>query len=250
MRNTRSLVLAAGLGTRMKSDLPKVLHRIGGEPLVLYVIRALKQAGVDDIGVVVGYRRELVEQALRDEEVEFIFQAEQKGTGHAVQVSRAFIEKKTGTLLVLPGDVPLIDAEILKALAEFHEKEKAAATVLSMEPPDPAGYGRIVRGNGKAGGDFVRIREEKDASEPERKITEVNTGIYAFEAAALMSVLDAIDNDNAQDEFYITDAPGRLASAGKKVAVLKNEGDSARVQGVNTAVELARIETIVRGKGK
>jgi bifunctional UDP-N-acetylglucosamine pyrophosphorylase/glucosamine-1-phosphate N-acetyltransferase len=242
MFEVRALILAAGLGTRMKSGLPKVLHEIAGEPMIRYVVEAAREAGIKEIGVVVGYRRELVEDALADAGVRFIHQPEQKGTGHAVQVSREFIAEKDGTLLILPGDVPLIDKDILRALIEYHRAEAAAATVLSCEVLDPEGYGRIIL----EADVFVAIREEKDATDEEKEIDEVNTGVYVVETRGLLGVLDELTSDNSQGEFYLTDAFERLVSKGENIEVMPIDFMAIDTIGINTRADLAEAAASIQ----
>lgn len=227
------LCLAAGKGTRMKSDLPKVLHEIGGRPMVLYVTDLMSDLGLSKQIVVVGYKHELVEAVLPPD-VDAALQAEQNGTGHAVQCAAPLFLHSSGTLLLLYGDVPLLRKETLLTLIETHNKTNAAATMLTVNLDDPAGYGRVVRG---ADGGVLAIVEHKDADEQQRAINEINTGIYCFQIPPLLASLDQLKNDNAQGEYYVTDCVGLLREAGHAVAAVVAE-DPNEVLGVNNLDEL------------
>lgn len=246
MTDVMAIILAAGRGTRMQSDLPKVLCRACGRPLIDYVLDALDAAGVARKVVVVGYRADDVKSALADRsELEFVEQTEQLGTGHAVMVCREALEEHKGGVLILAGDSPLAQAASLRALIdEFHESQPACL-LGTLNSPDPQGLGRIVR---DAAGRFQGIVEEKDATPEQRQITEVNMSTYLFEVAALLSALDQLDNRNQQREYYITDCPGILKERGADVRALPVlqacEGLS-----VNTLEELATVEDKMRSMG-
>ena len=240
------VVMAAGLGTRMKSARAKVLHELAGRPLVAHVCRAAAELEPDRIVVVVGHQAELVEEAARAAleggaaELRFALQAEQLGTGHAVQQTVEHFSG--GTVVVLSGDVPLVRAETLRALLEAHREAGNAATLLTTVLDDPTGYGRVVRGEGDR---FVRIVEHRDASDDERAIAEINAGIYAFEAGALAPALARLSTGNAQGEYYLTDVLGTLVEEGRAVGVVCHD-EPAEVLGINTRVELAGSAAVLR----
>jgi len=234
-----ALVLAAGQGTRMNSDLPKVLHPMAGQPLLAHVLRALDDLGVGRTLVVIGHQRERVRETFGDAEVEWVVQAEQRGTGHAFMMAEPALGDFRGTVLVLPGDTPLLTARTLGALLDRHAKSGAQVTVLSMRLDDPKGYGRIVRTRDGEG--IERIVEEKDATPAEKEIDEVNSAIYAFDHSALKGVLDALTANNAQGEYYLTDTVSLLRAKGAKAAVWCAE-DARELLGINTVEQLAEAE--------
>lgn len=238
VKEVRALVLAAGLGKRMKSALPKAAHTLAGEPMICHVLAALKDAGIREIAVVVGHGREIVEKAAAPFRATFVHQKEQLGTGHAVLTAREILPR-TGTALVLPGDVPLVDRGVIESLIESHRAAKADATALTMIPDSPVGYGRIIREGDK----FVAIREEKDCRPAELEIREVNTGVYAFESGALIERLDGLSRKNAQAEYYLTDVLGMLVKDRRTVKVLcLSREKSYKGGGINTRVQLAEAE--------
>ncbi len=214
-----AVVLAAGKGTRMESELPKVLVEACGRPIVEYVLDALERAGVDQIIAVVGYRADLVRQALagRRSNLTFVEQTEQLGTGHAVQVCRPQLLDHDGAVLVLTGDSPLTQADSLRQLLDLYEAEHPACVLGTLEKDDPHGMGRIVR---DAKGDFQAIVEHKDATPEQLAIKEVNMSTYVFDGRRLLPTLDQLQNNNSQGEFYITDCPGILKAAGEDVRAL------------------------------
>lgn len=247
--NLDVLILAAGLGTRMRSNLAKVLHRLDGRPLVNHVCRTATALAPRKIYVVVGHQGEEVKQAVLEELGEnqsgFVWQKEQLGTGHAVNSARQFLENEDSTLLVLSGDVPMIRAETLAALVQQHRTHRgkgAACTILTVKLEDPTGYGRVVRDDE---GLFEKIVEQKDADSEERKIKEVNSGIYCFNTKKLFAALSKVSNENAQGEYYLTDVPALLRDAGDDVS-LYNHTDAREVAGINNRVELAEMERILR----
>jgi bifunctional UDP-N-acetylglucosamine pyrophosphorylase/glucosamine-1-phosphate N-acetyltransferase len=238
-----SLVLAAGEGTRMKSPLPKVLHAVGGRPMLAWVLDAARGAGSARQIVVVGFGAEDVQAAVAAPDVAFAVQRERRGTGHAVMEARAQLEGFAGSLFVLAGDTPLLRAGTLARLAEHHRARGAAATILSARFPDPAGYGRIVRA---PGGSVERIVEHLDATDAERAIDEINTGAYCFETRDLLDALGSLRADNAKGEFYLTDTIGILIGLGRRVDALVAE-DWRETLGVNTREALAEADLLVRG---
>ncbi len=242
----RSLILAAGEGTRMHSPLPKVLHAVDGRPMLSWVLDAARAAGVARHVVVVGFGASEVEAAVAAPDVAFVLQRERLGTGHAVMEARPHLDGFAGTLLVLAGDTPLLTAETLRALLAAHRERGASATILSARFPDPAGYGRIVRG---ADGRVLRIVEELDATEAEYAITEINTGTYAFRAPDLLRALGGLRADNAKGEYYLTDTIGILIGDGRRVDALVAE-DHRETIGVNTREGLAEAEALLRARRK
>jgi bifunctional UDP-N-acetylglucosamine pyrophosphorylase/glucosamine-1-phosphate N-acetyltransferase len=239
------LILAAGLGTRMKSARAKVLHELGGLPLITYVCRAAKSLGPEKIYVVVGHQAAEVQQAVQSEvgtTADFVTQTEQRGTGDAVMAARAQLEDKDSLVLVLSGDVPLIRAATLAGFVKEHLGSSSACSILSVRLENPTGYGRIVRDEQNR---FLRIVEQKDASSEEQKVKEINSGIYCFDARKLFSALKRVNPTNQQGEFYLTDAPQLLLSDGEKVNVYPHS-DAREVSGINTRAELAEFENLLR----
>lgn len=234
------LVLAAGKGTRMRSARPKVLHELAGKPLVRYVVEALQAAGVGRIFAVVGYAAAAVQQEL-GEGYTYIEQPEQLGTGHAVQVALPCLPPEVDRVLIVPGDAPLVQAATLRALVEQHLQEGAGVALLTAILDAPAGYGRVQR---DAGGRVTGIVEEKDATSAVLAIREVNSGIYCWRRQELASALAALTTDNAQGEYYLTDAVGWLAGQGGRVATLAT--GAQEIMGINTRADLARGEKLLR----
>jgi bifunctional UDP-N-acetylglucosamine pyrophosphorylase/glucosamine-1-phosphate N-acetyltransferase len=240
-------VLAAGKGTRMGSDLPKVLHRAAGEPMVRHVVAALRGCGAGPIVLVVGHGADLVRDAFAGEgDLRFALQPEQLGTGHAVQCGIAELADASPqrTVLVLCGDGPLVQASTLRKLLAAHAAAGAAATLATSRVADPAGYGRIVR---DAAGGFRAIVEDRDATAAERAIDEINPSVYAFRVGALLETLPRLGRQNAKGEIYITDAFGMLVADGGRVAVV-DAVPSAEVLSVNTPAQLAEVDAILRAR--
>lgn len=236
---TAAVILAAGEGTRMKSDLPKVLHTIRNRPMVSYVIDAVEDVVSEKTIVVVGYQAERVREACRGRRVEFVLQEEQLGTGHAVMQCERALAGFNGAVIVLNGDVPCLRPDTLMAFIEFHVEQAAAGTVLTAVLGDPTGYGRIVRGPGST---LLRIVEQKDAGEDELRIKEINSGLFCFDKVALFDALKGTDRDNAQSEYYVTDAIEHMRLKGLKVAAYLVE-DEREVAGVNTVEELDTVRS-------
>lgn len=244
-RSLEAIILAAGQGTRMNSDLPKVLHPVAGRPMVDWVIDACESVGCSRIVVVVGHRGELVRQTLAERTgCTFIEQSEQLGTGHAVRQAAPLYERadETTDVLVLCGDGPLIRAETLRILIDTHRRADAAATLATAELGDPSGYGRIVR---DAAGRFRHIVEHKEATGEELRIREVNPSYYCFRALPLFETLARITNDNAKGEYYITDVFSLLLASGRSVEVVDAvpPGD---VLSINTPDQLGEVDAILR----
>ena len=233
-----AVVMAAGKGTRMQSELPKVLCEVCGRPMIEYVLDTLESAGIDRILVVIGYRGDLVREMLAHrKELEYCEQLEQKGTGHAVMMARPSIAQFDGPLLVVAGDCPMIRRESIEAMFAGYEREPAACVMGTAYKDNPTGLGRIVR---DTNGQFQKIVEEKDATDAERQITEVNMSYYLFRTPDLLGVLDLIKTDNAQGEYYITDAPAVLLSQGKRVVALPVLKPIEGL-GINNIEELAAV---------
>jgi len=238
------VILAAGKGTRMKSALPKVLHRVSGLTMVEHVLRAAAPLQPSTTTLVVGHLAELVRQYLAaSPNVAFVVQEPQLGTGHALLQAQSVLGGLTGTVLVLSGDVPRLRTDTLRGLLDTHQRERAAATLLTARLANPTGYGRVVRENGVV----TRIVEERDASPEERLVSEINTGIYAFDLAPLFEGLRALAPQNVQGEYYLTDLVAIYHARGLKVAtVLLRE--HTEIHGINSRTELAEVSAIVRAE--
>ncbi|MFA5840222.1 MAG: sugar phosphate nucleotidyltransferase [Candidatus Margulisiibacteriota bacterium] len=232
------IILAAGKGTRMKSDLPKVFHEILGEPMLTYVLETVKKLNPVKTYLVVGHKRDLIMNYYKDWPLEFVVQDEQLGTGHAVMQVKPYLEDFEGTVLVLAGDVPLLSVKTLQELLKIHHGGKAAATDLTAELPDAGNYGRIVRGEK---GEVLRIVEKKDATAEELKIREINSGTFCFDKKALYSALAEVKAENAQQEYYLTDTLEILRRKGLPIFAHKVE-DYKEILGINTKEELVEIE--------
>ncbi|HEU4965410.1 MAG TPA: bifunctional UDP-N-acetylglucosamine diphosphorylase/glucosamine-1-phosphate N-acetyltransferase GlmU [Bacilli bacterium] len=241
MAGTFAVVLAAGQGTRMKSKKHKVLHELCGKPMIRHLLDTLQDAGFDRKIVVVGKLKEQVMDTLGD--YEYAIQEEQLGTGHAVMMAQDKLANEQGTTLVCAGDTPILKKETLQAMVEHHKAEGAAVTVLTAVADNPFGYGRIVRD--PATGHVVKIVEQKDASEEEKAIREINSSVYLFDNQALAEALGKIDNQNAQGEYYLTDCLSVLVQAGRKATAYITD-DANEIQGINDRLQLAAANRIVR----
>jgi bifunctional UDP-N-acetylglucosamine pyrophosphorylase/glucosamine-1-phosphate N-acetyltransferase len=249
-RPLAAVALAAGEGTRMKSDVPKVLHPLCGRPMLLHVIDALGQLPIERIVVVVGHGAERVTKTLQEEvatsvPIEFVEQTVQRGTGDAVSVALTRFPDDLDTeddIIVVPGDTPMLRAETLAAMAREHRLSDAAATMLTAVVDDPSGYGRVVRGSD---GRVERIVEQVDATVEERAIAEINTSIYCFRRNLLAPSLRRLSPENSQGEYYLTDVVGVLRGAGHKVTAVQSP-DPDEVAGVNDRAQLAAAETVLR----
>jgi UDP-N-acetylglucosamine diphosphorylase/glucosamine-1-phosphate N-acetyltransferase len=245
-----AIILAAGKGTRMNSDSPKVLHTVCGRPMLAYVIDACTEAGCEELIVVVGHQAEKVRRAFggMDRSLTWVEQVPQLGTGHALMVCRRELEQMSGAVLVLAGDGPLIHAGTLRGLLDAHVRSGAACTLATSILDDPGRYGRIVRDQY---GELVDIVEYLDADPAQRQIKEVNVSVYCFDAAALVGVLGRLTNTNAKGEYYLTDVPAMLRADGRKVSAVAAV-PSEEVLSVNTVEELRQVEAILarrRGRG-
>jgi bifunctional UDP-N-acetylglucosamine pyrophosphorylase/glucosamine-1-phosphate N-acetyltransferase len=240
------LILAAGLGTRMKSKTAKVLHQLGGKPLISHVCRTAATLGPRRVFVVVGHQADEVEKAVREELPDglasFVLQTKQLGTGDAVMAARSELKESHSTLLVLSGDVPMVRSETLLKFVDNHAASGAACSILSVRLENPFGYGRLVRDDQQR---LVKIVEQRDANAEELQIREINSGIYCFETDKLFKALEQIKPVNQQGEYYLTDVAGILLSQGEEVNVFMHT-DSREVAGVNTRAELAEFENLLR----
>jgi bifunctional UDP-N-acetylglucosamine pyrophosphorylase/glucosamine-1-phosphate N-acetyltransferase len=241
-----TIILAAGKGTRMKSSLAKVLHPLHGAPMLAYPVAVARDAGSTDIVIVVGHQAELIEETFKGEGLVFVRQEMQLGTGHAVLQARDHFRRFEGTILILCGDVPLLRSSTVKELLKRHRSGHAAATVMTTVLAEPSGYGRVVKGEDDR---ILRIVEERDATEEEKNIREINTGIYCVEAPFLFEALAVIDNRNAQGEYYLTDIIAVTIRMGKKAQPFI-AADSLEVMGINTREDLEKAEEIIKRRSK
>src|SRR4051812_30750095 len=240
--DTHVVVLAAGQGTRMKSQLPKVLHKIAGRPMIEHVLRTADSVSPLTITIVVGHKAEVVRQRLAARPMlEFATQEPQLGTAHALQQAEPVLAGRSGTVILLSGDVPLLTPATLQQLLDTHRGANAAATVVTATLERPYGYGRIVRTDGR----IARIVEERDASPAERQIKEINGGIYAFDLAPLFDALRGIASQNAQGEFYLTDLIAIYRRRKLPVETLMVENPQ-EIRGINSRTELAEVSRLVR----
>jgi len=241
-----AIVLAAGKGTRMGGEQPKVLYEVAGRPMVHWVLEACRRAGAKRMVVVVGFEADRVREALADEDgVEFVLQEQQLGTGHAVRMAEpAYADRPAADVFVVAGDMPLLKGSTLAALLAAHRGAGAVASLATGMLDDPTGYGRIVR---DAEGGFAEIVEQKDATEAQKAIREVNPSCYCFRSDGLFDLLRLLNTDNAQGEYYITDVLGLAKSAGQTVEVVQAVG-ADEVEGINTPDQLARVDAMLRGR--
>ena len=245
MARVKAVILAAGKGTRMKSELPKVIHEALGKPMVKYSIEAAMEAGaeINDVCLVVGHKADMVKEVVGNQ-VTYVLQEEQLGTGHAVRCASDFIGEE-GLTMILCGDTPLITGETLKALVDTHVEEKNAITVLTAKVDDPTGYGRIIKDNW---GKFVKIVEQKDATVEEQRVDEINSGRYIFDSAILSKALAKITNDNAQGEYYLTDTIEIVKSEGWGEVATLVISDVDEIKGVNSPEQLMEAEEILKNR--
>jgi bifunctional UDP-N-acetylglucosamine pyrophosphorylase/glucosamine-1-phosphate N-acetyltransferase len=242
-------IMAAGKGTRLKSKHPKVLHEIGGKAILSHVIAtAQKVVPAKDIFVIVGHEADRVREAVAATGVNFVLQAEQRGTGHALMVARAALSgdgKKYDQIIVLSGDAPLITAETIRKLSDFHTAQKATMTLLSADLDNPYGYGRVIRKSGRGRAEVQAIVEEKSATSQQKKIREINSGFYAFAGPALYEHIDRLSTANPHGEYYLTDMAGVFHKARKKVVAIKTT-DAGEVLGSNTRAEMMMLDARLR----
>lgn len=241
--NNYAIILAAGKGTRMKSDLPKVLHKVSGLSMLEHVFRSVSAIEASKIVSVIGHKATLVREVLGSKS-KFVLQTEQLGTGHAVMMAEKELADLEGQTLVIAGDTPLITGESLQSLLEYHRSHRNVATILTAEAENPFGYGRIIRNQN---GEVVKIVEQKDATDFEQQVREINTGTYVFDNKRLFQALKNITTDNAQGEYYLTDVIGIFKAEGEKVGAYKLH-DFDESLGVNDRVALSHAEKIMRGR--
>jgi len=237
-----ALVLAAGQGKRIKSDLPKVLHKVCGKEMLKHVIDSIRNSEIDDIDVIIGKGAELVKERTIDKKVSYSLQAEQLGTGHAVKCAEQFLKYKKGVVAIFTGDTPLIKQSTIEKLVGDHIENKNAATILTAIVEDPTGYGRIVRKNDQV----LKIVEHKDCNQEELKIAEMNSGIYCFDIELLVDALDKLNNNNEQGEYYLTDIIEILKSEDRSIGAVVAEYEETI--GINSRVQLAEAEEILKNR--
>ena len=241
MDNICALILAAGMGTRMKSSLPKVLHKVNGIPMIEQVIRLCREAGCSDLAAVTGFQGDVVRETVGDG-ISYIEQKEQLGTGHAVMQAAEYLKNRSGYVLIICGDTPLLRAETIRRLIEECPEKKAAAAVLTAIMDDPFGYGRVLRDEA---GHMTRIVEQKDGTPDELAVREINTGTYCFEISALLSALPKLNCQNAQGEYYLTDVFEILIREGHVVLPITSP-DADETMGVNSRAQLSAASAILR----
>lgn len=240
---TTVIILAAGLGKRMKSGKAKVLHEILGKPMILYVTQVANQVADDNVVVVVGHQAERVRAEVdKHFKVKYAFQEQQLGTGHAVQCALPFVPRHTKNIVILCGDVPLLKASTIETMINDHKTNERDITVLAVTVSDPSGYGRMIVDQN---GDLSAIVEEADANKEQKKINLINSGIFCVQMDCLKTLLLKIKKDNAQNEMYLTDIVKIGCNENKKVSVTVG-ADANEVIGVNSLAELARAEAIMR----
>ena len=242
MNDLSILIMAAGKGTRMVSDLAKVLHPVCGVPMLHLMYRAAAGLEPGEIVIVIGQDADLVRASMEGRPARFVLQSEQLGTGHAVMMARPLLEGRPGDLLVLYGDTPRLKTATLRKLAERHRASGAATTLLTTRAENPCGYGRILRG---ADGKVAGIVEERDATPEQRLIREINPGLYCFQIHPLLTALDRLSNRNSQGEYYLTDVIGIQREAGRRIETLIHE-DFDELLGINTRAELAEASRALR----
>ena len=235
-----ALILAAGQGKRIKSDLPKVLHKVCGKETVNHVIDTLRKENIEDINVIIGKGADLVKENTKSRNISYSLQEEQLGTGHAVKCAIDFLKGKRGTVAIFNGDAPLITEETIEELFKTHKENGNSATILTSILNDASGYGRIIR----KGNEVLKIVEHKDCNDEELKVKEINSGMYCFEIESLVECLGNLSNNNSQGEYYLTDVIGMLKEKNEKVGALVISYEETL--GVNSRVQLAEVEAVLR----
>jgi len=231
------VIMAAGRGSRMKSDLPKVLHTVNGLPMITRVVHTARSLNPERIIAIIGHKSQMVENALADENIEFAYQLEQKGTGHAVEQCRDHLTGFQGDVLILSGDVPLLTAETLKSLIDLHHSSAAVCSLLSADFTDPTGYGRVIRNQNQT---LSTIIEHKDATDDQLEVREINAGIYIFNAETLFRLLPLVGNNNSQGEYYLPDVISLILRENGIIAIDKTQ-NITEIQGVNTMQQLEKL---------
>jgi bifunctional UDP-N-acetylglucosamine pyrophosphorylase / glucosamine-1-phosphate N-acetyltransferase len=242
MGKATGIILAAGKGVRMKSDLPKVLHEVVGLPMLFFVIEVMREVGIDDLFVVVGNAKDMVKKRFADAGVTFADQDQQLGTGHAVMTVRAAYKGRQGNVVVINGDNPLLQADTIRRALKLREDSSAACVVVTAEVEEPKGYGRIIRNDA---GLVTRIVEERDASDAERKVREINSGNYVFNAPDLATCIDGLTTENDQHEYLLTDVVKLFNQKGRGVQAMP-AADPTEVLGINSREQLADAARILR----
>ena len=236
MKDCKAIILAAGKGTRMLSELPKCAYPFYGKPMIVYIINMCKKIQIDDICVVVGHKKESIENLLQDK-VKYAYQKEQLGTANAVLAAKDFLEKHNeGITLIFPGDMPLIDGDVINNLIREHIENNNDLTILTTQIKNPTGYGRIIRQDGQ----IIKIIEEKDADDSVKAINEINTGLYCITTNLLEKALSKVDNNNNKGEYYLTDIV-KILSGDKKVKAYLTEYDF-KLTGINDLYTLSLVE--------
>lgn len=243
-----AVILAGGEGKRMKSEKPKAMSQVMGEPMLRWVLNAVKGAGINRVCVLTGFAKEYIEEYLTDYDIETgsktvtAFQAERRGTGHAVMMCSDFLRENEGDVVILNGDAPFIDSKTISDSLTLHKDKGSSATVISAKVENPFGYGRIIRGDD---GGVLSIVEQKDATKEQAEVNEVNSGCYWFDTNALLSALTQLTDDNAGGEYYLTDTLGILLSQGKTVCAFAAENSNA-VLGANDPEQLRQLNEIAK----
>lgn len=236
-----AVILAAGKGKRMKSDLPKVLHKVCGKEMINQVVDTLRKCDIKDVNIVIGNGAEEVRKATEDRQVTYSKQEEQLGTGHALMCAESFLQDKDGVVAVFTGDAPLITEDTVKSFLEFHKRGDYKATILTAIVDDAAGYGRIIR---NINGEVEKIVEHKDCTEEELKVREINSGMYCFDIKELLENLGELNNNNSQGEYYLTDIIELLRNKDCKIGAISV--DENEIKGVNSKVQLSEADEILR----
>lgn len=241
MEHLMAIILAAGEGKRMKSKKTKILHEICGKPMVEWAYQCVKNSGVDEIVLVVGRNSEEVKEYMGNK-VFYANQEEQLGTGHAVIQAKEFLENREGQVVIMYGDMPLVTSKTISLAVDYHKEKGNAATIITADFDNPSGYGRIIRNSQK---EVVEIVEDRDASNEQKKINEINSGIYCFDISALREALKELDNKNDQGEYYLTDTIKILITKGLKVGAVKIE-DRDELAGINDRIQLSDAAKVLR----
>lgn len=236
-----AIILAAGEGKRMKSAIPKVLHKVSGKEMVNHVIDIMRASKIEDVNVIVGKSSDEVKKATMSKKVSYSLQENQLGTGDAVLSAKKFLTDKKGIVAIFTGDAPLIKEKTVEKLIKYHETEKLQATILTSKVDEPSGYGRIIRGQDEK---VLKIVEHKDCNSEEIKINEINSGMYCFDIEALLESLGQLNNDNAQGEYYITDVISIFKKKGLAVGAV--DVSFEETLGVNSRIELAQAENVMK----
>ena len=232
--------MAAGKGTRMESDIPKVLHELSGDTLLNHVIKTAKKLSPNKIIIIIGHQLELVKESIPYDDILYSIQNNQYGTGHAVMQAKNHLEEFKGNTLVLSGDVPLIKTSTLSSLINNHESEKCNASMLTADFINPDGYGRVVR---DSNGHLKKVQEHKDCNKDQLKINEINSGIYLFDNQKLFDLLPKLNKNNQQSEYYLPDVLSMMVTGGDKIG-LEKIANNDEIQGVNTLEQLSYLENI------